>query len=149
VLSDFFPLGGLTVRISPYNKRNREWKSMQALVFEVVLSIFLAHSWHNFIGAVFLCKLCNSTCLAHISKQKIVEVFWCVVSGFLLLEFVLSVLICIFLKLNNKSLSLIGFHHIWVFPCISLNFSVFHCLLNIVHCVYSTAKLLSNVYFCI
>jgi hypothetical protein len=44
--------------------------------------------------------------------------FWCAISGFLLLEIVILLLICIFLKLNNKiSLSLshwVSPH--WIFP---------------------------------
>jgi hypothetical protein len=56
--------------------------------------------------------------VARFSKQIVVGQF-CVVSGFLLARNVLLLLICTFLKLNNKSFSLIGFPHIGVFPGIA------------------------------
>jgi hypothetical protein len=69
---------------------------------------------------------------------------WCY-EVFSLAENVVLLLICTFLKLNNKiSLSLVGFPHIGVFSGICLNF----CELWVaVHCVFSLHILLSNVYF--
>jgi hypothetical protein len=73
---------------------------------------------------------------------------WCC-EVFSLAGNVVLLLICTFLKLNNKislSLSLVGFPHIGVFPGICLNF----CELWVaVHCVFPLHILLSNVYFCL
>jgi hypothetical protein len=67
---------------------------------------------------------------------------WCC-EVFSLAGNVVLLLICIFLKHNNKiSLSLIGFPHIGVFPGICE-------LLVVVHCVLPLDILLSNVYFCL
>jgi hypothetical protein len=57
--------------------------------------------------------------LWHGFQSRTVVGQFCVVSGFLLAGNVLLLLICTFLKLNNKSLSLIGFPHIGVFPGIA------------------------------
>jgi hypothetical protein len=72
---------------------------------------------------------------------------WCC-EVFSLAGNVVLLLICTFLKLNNRSLSLslVGFPHIGVFPGICLNF----CMLWVaVHCVFPLHILLSNVYFCL
>jgi hypothetical protein len=70
---------------------------------------------------------------------------WCC-EVFSLAGNVVLLLICTFLKLNNKSLSLVGFPHIGVFPGICLNFCE---LWVVVHCVFPLHILLNNVYFCL
>jgi hypothetical protein len=63
---------------------------------------------------------------------------------------VVLLLICTFMKLNNKSLSLslslslVGFPHIGVFLDICLNFCE---LWVVIHCVFPLHILLNNVYF--
>jgi hypothetical protein len=83
--------------------------------------------------------------LAWKTRQISVGQIWCC-EVFSLARNVVLLLICTFLKLNNKSLSLVGFPHIGVFPGICLNFCV---LWVAVHCVFPLHILLSNVYFCL
>jgi hypothetical protein len=79
------------------------------------------------------------------TRQISVGQIWCC-EVFSLAGNVILLLICTFMKLNNRSLSLslIGFPHIGVFPGICLNFCV---LWVTVHCVISAAIFLNNVYF--
>jgi hypothetical protein len=74
--------------------------------------------WHIFQGVVFLGRAYSSTNLAHFSKAEIWGTVLGVVSGFSLAGNCILLLICTFLKLI-KSLSLIGFPHIGVFPGIA------------------------------